>query len=185
MLTHLTINSGPSEQFMHGRDHTMLQLFILAFLVCCVNAAVAAEAVRPFTQGSLGQVVAARQGKPFVLVLWSLDCQYCPTELKTLSELRRSHPNLDVVLVATDTMSDAPQLALKAAAHGMGQVEQWVFADDMPERLRREIDPRWYGEVPRTYFYDRKHQRDVKTGLVSKQFFEQWLASTAVARQTP
>lgn len=170
---------------MHGRDHTMLQLFILAFLVCCVNVAVAAEAVRPFTQGSLGQVVAARQGKPFVLVLWSLDCQYCPTELKTLSELRRSHPNLDVVLVATDTMSDAPQLALKAAAHGMGQVEQWVFADDMPERLRREIDNRWYGEVPRTYFYDRKHQRDVKTGLVSKQFFEQWLASTAVAGPPP
>jgi thiol-disulfide isomerase/thioredoxin len=163
----------------------MLRLFILAFMLCWVNVAVAEEAVRPFTQGSLGQVVAARQGKPFILVLWSLDCQYCPTELKTLSELRRSHPNLDVVLVATDTISDAPQLALKAAAHGMSQVEQWVFADDMPERLRREIDTRWYGEVPRTYFYDRKHQRDVKTGLVSKQFFEQWLASTAVTGQTP
>ena len=185
MLSHSTINSGPREQFMHGRDHTKLQLLILAFMLCCVNVAIAAEAVRPFTQGSLGQVVAARQGKPFVLVLWSLDCQYCPTELKTLSELRRSHPNLDVVLVATDTISDAPQLALKAAAHGMGQAEQWVFADDMPERLRREIDTRWYGEVPRTYFYDRKHQRDVKTGLVSKQFFEQWLASTAVTGQTP
>jgi hypothetical protein len=156
-----------------------LQLFILALVLCCVNVAVAAEAVRPFTQGSLGQVVAAREGRPFILVLWSLDCQYCPTELKTLSELRRSHPDLDVVLVATDTISDARQLALKAEAYGMSQAEQWVFAEDMPERLRREIDPRWYGEVPRTYFYDRKHQRDVKTGLVHKQFFEQWLARNA------
>ena len=31
-----------------------------------------------------------------------------------LSELKRSHPKLDVVLIATDTVSDAPQLALRA-----------------------------------------------------------------------
>ena len=182
------INSGAGEQqyMQHRRDHQkVLRLFILAFMLGCVNIAIAAEAVRPFTQGSLAKVLAAREGKPFILVLWSLECQYCPTELKTLSELRRSHPNLDVVLVATDTVTEAPQLAIKAEVHGMGQVEQWVFADDMPERLRREIDTRWYGEVPRTYFYDRKHQRDVKTGLVSKQFFEQWLLGTAATGPGP
>jgi thiol-disulfide isomerase/thioredoxin len=176
MLVNSTTNSRFGAQFERGRDHTIVRLVILAFMLCCVKVAVAAENVRPFTQGSLGQLLAAREGKPFILVLWSLDCQYCPTELKTLSELRRSHPNLDVVLVATDTINDAAQLALKAETYGMSQAEQWVFADDMPERLRREIDPRWYGEVPRTYFYDRKHQRDVKMGLVNKQFFEQWLA---------
>ena len=44
-----------------------------------------------------------------------------------------------------------------------------------------EIDGRWYGEVPRTYFYDRKHQREVKTGLVNKKFFEDWLARNALS----
>ncbi len=44
-----------------------------------------------------------------------------------------------------------------------------------------EIDGRWYGEVPRTYFYDRKHQREVKTGLINKKFFEDWLARNAVS----
>ena len=39
--------------------------------------------------------------------------------------------------------------------YGLGKVEQWVFADPMPERLRFEIDRRWYGELPRTHFYDR------------------------------
>ena len=181
MLFNSTTNSRFGAQFERRMDHTILRLVILAFMLCCVKVTVAAENVRPFTQGSMPQLLAAREGKPFILVLWSLDCQYCPTELKTLSELRRSHPNLDVVLVATDTISDEAQLALKAEAYGMSEVEQWVFADDMPERLRREIDTRWYGEVPRTYFYDRQHQRDVKTGLVNRQFFEQWLAKNMLS----
>ena len=34
---------------------------------------------------------------------------------------------------------------------------------------------------PGTYFYDRKHQREAKTGLVNKKFFEDWLARNAVS----
>ncbi|MDE2366894.1 MAG: redoxin domain-containing protein [Betaproteobacteria bacterium] len=156
------------------------RLFFVLMLGC-MNATSAAEGVRPFTLGSLAQILKSREGKPFILVLWSLECQYCPTELKTLSELKRNNPKLDVVLIATDTPSDAPQLISRTESYGMGKVEQWVFAEDMPERLRREIDGRWYGEVPRTYFYDRNHQRETKTGLVNRKFFEDWLARNAVS----
>ncbi|MEO8768334.1 MAG: redoxin domain-containing protein [Nitrosospira sp.] len=145
-----------------------------------MSATGAAESARPFTLGSLAQVLDARGGKPFILVFWSLDCQYCPTELKMLSELKRSHPALDIVLIATDSVSDIPQLISRAESYGLNKVEQWVFAEDMPERLRFEIDRRWYGEVPRTYFYDQKHQREAKTGLINKKFFEDWLARNAV-----
>lgn len=152
---------------------------ILWLMLGSAAASEATESVRPFKSGSLEQVLASREGKPFILVLWSLECQYCPTELKMLSELKRSHPTLDVVTIATDTISDLPQLASRADSYGMGKFEQWVFAEDMPERLRLEIDGRWYGEVPRTYFYDRKHQREVKTGLVNKAFIEEWLSRNA------
>jgi thiol-disulfide isomerase/thioredoxin len=167
---------------------TMRRLFFVLMLGCVMTAGMAisvpanaAESVRPFTQGSLARVLEARQGKPFILMLWSLECQYCPAELKMLSELKRSNPKMDVVLIATDTVSDTPQLKARAQSYGVGEIEQWVFAEDMPERLRMEIDGRWYGEVPRTYFYDRKHQREVKTGLVNKKFFEDWLARNAVS----
>ena len=156
-------------------SHRLTLVLLLGF----VTAASAAESVRPFTVGSLDQILAPRAGKPFILVLWSLECQYCPTELKMLSELKRSHPKLDVVLVATDTITDTPQVGARAKSYGMGKVEQWVFAEEMPERLRLEIDGRWYGEVPRTYFYDQKHQREVKTGLINKKFVEDWLARNA------
>ena len=154
---------------------------LLGMMLTFMNAAGAAESIRPFTLGSLEQVLGAREGKPFILVFWSLDCQYCPTELKMLSELKRSHPAMDIVLIATDSVSDAPQLISRAESYGMSKVEQWVFAEDMPERLRFEIDRRWYGEVPRTYFYDQKHQREARTGLINKKFFEDWLARNAVS----
>jgi len=158
-----------------------MRSLLLGVMLTFMNATGAAESVRPFTLGSLEQVLGAREGKPFILVFWSLDCQYCPTELKMLSELKRSHPALDIVLIATDSVSDTPQLISRAESYGMSKVEQWVFAEDMPERLRFEIDRRWYGEVPRTYFYDQKHQREAKTGLINKKFFEDWLARNAVS----
>ncbi|MDN5935593.1 MAG: hypothetical protein L0H75_05370 [Nitrosospira sp.] len=46
-------------------------------------------------------------------------------------------------------------------------------------------DHRWYGEVPRTYFYDRKHQREAKTGLISKKFVEDWLARNVAPDSGP
>jgi thiol-disulfide isomerase/thioredoxin len=160
-------------------SHRLRGLLLLAMLTF-MSATATAESVRPFTLGSLAQVLDARAGKPFILVFWSLDCQYCPTELKMLSELKRSHPALDIVLIATDSVSDTPQLISRAESYGMNNVEQWVFAEDMPERLRFEIDRRWYGEVPRTYFYDQKHQREAKTGLINRKFFEDWLVRNAV-----
>ena len=161
-------------------SHRLRGLLLVAMLTF-MSAAGAAESVRPFTLGSLAQILDARTGKPFILVFWSLDCQYCPTELKMLGELKRSHPALDIVLIATDSVSDIPQLISRAESYGVNKVEQWVFAEDMPERLRFEIDRRWYGEVPRTYFYDQKHQREARTGLVNKKFFEDWLTRNALS----
>ncbi len=152
----------------------------LMFFLGAAGIVAAAESIRPFTSGSLDQVLASRSNKPFILVLWSLDCQYCPTELKMLSELEKSHAGLDVVMIATDTIDDMPQLADRAANYGTAKFEQWVFAEDMPERLRQEIDGRWYGEVPRTYFYDQKHQRTVRMGLINKSLVEEWLARNTV-----
>ena len=104
-------------------DGTMMRsLFTVLMLGCVMVAAMAAnaaESVRPFTQGSLARVLEAREGRPFILMLWSLECQYCPTELKMLSELKRSHPKMDVVLIATDTVSDTPQLNARAESYGM------------------------------------------------------------------
>lgn len=139
------------------------------------SGAVAAERVRLFQASSLAQIVAERQGRPFILALWSVTCTHCPEELRTLGRLKAANPKLDVVLVATDTPEDAPHAAELARGYGLGNVPQWVFADEMPERLRYEIDRRWYGELPRTYLYDRQHNAVAVSGLVPKAQLDRWV----------
>lgn len=132
-------------------------------------------AARPFVSGSLTQIVAERAGRPFVLALWSVGCTHCPEELKTIGRLKAAHPGLDVVLVAADSVDDAPLAEKMARGYGLGAVPQWIFADPMPERLRFEIDRRWRGELPRTYFYDRQHRIEAVSGLVSRQRLDRWV----------
>ncbi len=137
----------------------------------------AAPAVHPFTVESMERIAAARQGRPFVVAFWSIGCTHCPQELKTLGELKKRHPRLDIVLVAADAPEDAPQAGAFAARFGLGQAEQWIFADDMPERLRFRIDPGWHGELPRTYFYDSAHRAEGVSGIVPPARFDAWIAA--------
>lgn len=149
-------------------------LFMVFFLLFA-PAISAGESVRPFVAGSLTKILAERQGKPFVLAFWSVTCTHCPAELKALGKIRKSHPKLDVVLVAADTQEDAPLAAEMVARFGLGKVDQWIFADDMPERLRFEIDQRWHGELPRTHFYNRDHRVEVVSGVVPPQRLAAWV----------
>ncbi len=155
-----------------------MKRYLLAILLLTVATGTvsAAEGVRHFVTGSMATIQEEHAGKPFVLFLWSLTCAYCPTELKMLGEFRQKHPELNLVLIATDTPEEEPEIVSHLADYGLNRTERWVFAEEMPERLRSEIDRRWYGEVPRTYFYDRNHQREVKTGLVGEEYVKNWLA---------
>jgi len=151
---------------------------LLCALVCWAapGAQAAENGMRPFVAGSLARIVAAHGGKPFVLGLWSLDCVHCGTEMQYLKKLRARHPRLEVVLVATDGQEDWDNLAAHVRAAGLGQTEQWVFADPVPERLRQEIDRRWFGELPRTYLYGRDGQATAISGVLSDQALGPWLA---------
>ncbi len=144
-------------------------------LVSGATLASAAGPVRPFTADSFEKILAARADRPFLLALWSVTCAHCPVELRTLGELQRRHPQLDIVLVATDTPADADDAARLAREYGLGGTEQWIFADAMPERLRMAIDRRWHGELPRTYFFDRAHRVEAQSGVASAARFDSWI----------
>lgn len=137
--------------------------------------------VRLFETGSLATIKAAHEGRPFILALWSIDCTHCPQELQTLGELRRRNPQVAVVLVSTDAPDHASQLADFAASRGLSSAEQWVFADPQPQKLRYEIDRRWWGELPRTYLFDGDHKAAAYSGPVDDDALQQWLAAQAAA----
>lgn len=149
-------------------------MLLLTGLAISPLVAAATPGVQPFVAGSLAKIVGARQGRPFILALWSIGCTHCPEELKALGRLKAANPKLDVVLVATDSPEDAARAAELAAGYGLAKAPQWVFADEVPERLRFEIDRRWHGELPRTYFYERGQAVEGVSGLLPPGRLEQW-----------
>ena len=58
---------------------------------------------------------------------------------------------------------------------GLAHIDTWVFADDVPERLRYAIDPAWRGELPRSYLFDAAHRRVAHSGLINEAQLRDWL----------
>lgn len=134
-----------------------------------------AQEIRPFESGSLEKIVAEHKARPFVLALWSLTCPHCAGELEMLGDLSGKYPDLDVVLVSTDTPQEIEAIAAALKHHRLGGAETWVFADAFTERLRFEIDRQWQGELPRIYFYDAGRAVETVTGKLRRERVERWI----------
>lgn len=142
-----------------------------ALLLALGLSAVAAQDLRPFTPQSLAQISAARSGRPFVLVFWSLDCAQCQEEL---AELGR-RPTENLVLVSTDTPAQRDAIRARLARYGLSGAEAWVFADEFGERLRAAVDRAWFGELPRSYFYAADGTRLGLSGRLAPALLDRWL----------
>ena len=149
---------------------------IFALLLCLSTAcAFAAQETRPFVHGSRHAIVAAHQGKPFILALWSLDCTHCRDDLALLGKLQSRYPALDVVLVSTDTPMQQSEIQAVLEKYALQRAESWVFSDSYADRLRYEIDSQWYGELPRTYFFDASGVAIAVSGKIRLEPTENWV----------
>lgn len=137
--------------------------------------AAAAQEIKPFVRGSYQKIVSARQGKPFIVNFWSLSCGYCMIELAMLDNLSRKYPRLDLVLVSTDTPEEEKSVSATLKKFSLDKADAWVFADSYTERLRFEIDRKWQGELPRTYFYGTKNEIRGISGKIEQEEVEQWI----------
>lgn len=139
------------------------------------TSALAGQPIKPFKQGSMKQIVAAHKDRPFILGLWSLTCTHCREELAMLGGLTKKYPGLDIVLISTDTPEESAAVAATLAQQGLGKAEAWVFADSFTERLRFEVDKKWHGELPRTYFFSAPNSAKAFTGKLDPQQVERWV----------
>ena len=81
-----------------------------------------------------------------------------------------------MVMIAADEPSAAGQIQQILEKNQLDGIENWAYADDNAEKLQYEIDPKWYGELPRTYFFDKAHQRIGVSGVLSKEDYEAMFA---------
>jgi thiol-disulfide isomerase/thioredoxin len=149
-----------------------IALFFLLSNFLALPSQAEPAALKPFVSGSYKQLQDSNVNKPFMLVIWSITCSSCLKDMALLNTLHKAHPNINMVMLATDDASATEQIQEILAKNELSSLENWLFADDNAQKLRYEIDPKWYGEMPRTYFFDKNHEREGISGVLSQEDYE-------------
>lgn len=147
----------------------------LLLLLSLLSGIAAAEPLQPFVSGSLQQIVAAQRGKPFVLAFWSLDCSHCQGELQMFGKMLAKQPGVPLVLVSVDSPEQQAEITARLQKYGLSRQRAWVFADPNADKLRYEIDRRWYGELPRSYLYRADGSSEAVSGKLEARQLAAWL----------
>jgi hypothetical protein len=144
------------------------------------SASAAADQFKPFTVKSFEQIKARYAGQELLVVLWSVDCPPCLVELDFMRRLVELNPELPCVLISTDLINDSEKSSRLLEDFGLSGTESWMFADSFVERLRFSIDANWYGELPRSYFFDVNNKMRSHSGIVSKELLAGWFTTPLV-----
>lgn len=75
-------------------------------------------------------------------------------------------------MLATDDISETDQIQAILKKNQLSDIENWGYADENTQKLQFSIDPKWYGELPRTYFFDKTHQREGVSGVLSETDYD-------------
>ncbi len=156
---------------------TLKKLFpSLAFILLTAFNSPAHAAPAAFASGSYRQILANNANKPFMLVVWSINCPSCLKDMELLSSIHKIKPELKMIMLAADEPSATEQIQQILEKNQLAEIENWAYADDNTQKLQFEIDPKWYGELPRTYFFDKAHQRTGVSGVLSKEDYDEMFA---------
>lgn len=153
---------------------SIVRIIAAAVLALLLAAAARPETLRPFEPQSLGDIVAAHHGRPFVVLVWSMDCEFCQRSLDTLSRVRATRHDFDIVTVSTDPLADrelAAQSTRRLDTLGLLH-DAWSFGPQAPEQLRFAIDPRWRGEKPRSYWFDAAGRRTSHSVVITPELID-------------
>ena len=112
--------------------------------------------------------------QPLIISFWSIDCPYCIDDLKKLGKALSKNANVKLITVCVDGKESAKKAERILSQANLPNHEQYQYAEVDEDRLRYNIDPAWYGELPRTYFYDAAHQVTPLSGKISNSFLDKW-----------
>ncbi|MGH8557902.1 MAG: TlpA family protein disulfide reductase [Methylococcales bacterium] len=150
---------------------------ILLILLAAVSLSAHGETeLIPFVSGSYQEILANNANNPFMLVVWSINCSSCLKDLEQLNDIQTQNPGIKIIMLAVDELSDTDKIERILKQQQLDDTERWVFAEENSQKLRFEIDPKWYGEIPRAYFFDSAHHRTGVSGLMSREDYDGMLA---------
>ena len=154
-------------------------LWLFAACIFLARTAPSADvgAIRPFDRASFTQIRAAYAHKPLVVHIWGLTCGPCLAELPKWGQMRKAHPDMNLVLIQADEGSaDAIGAAVEHA--GLKGVDSWSTRSEIDEFERASIDASWVGDMPRTLLISADGEVTTLKGVVDPSVISRWLAAS-------
>jgi len=97
-------------------------------------------------------------------------------ELAMFGKLLKTYQNVEIVSITTDPFLEQQKIDDILSSKGLMNARKWVFADNYVERLYFDIDKRWRGELPLSYFFDRNNKMIKQLGAIKENELIEWLA---------
>lgn len=151
-----------------------MKLKIFLFLLFFSNFLFAYEFI-PFEIDTRKAIEAKYLNQPLIISFWSIDCPYCIDDLKKLGKALTKNTKVKLVTVCVDGKESAKKAERILNQAHLPEHERYQYAEADEDKLRYSIDPTWYGELPRTYFYDVNHKITPLSGKISNSFLGTWL----------
>lgn len=138
----------------------------------CAGTPALADAIQPFGATTLAELQQQFADRPYVVSLWSLDCAPCRQDLQLLGQLKQEDPDFPLLLISTDPIERREEARYVLEDYQLETEVTWMFEDRFAERLRFSIDPAWFGELPRSYFFDASHTRSAHSGVLTMDLLD-------------
>lgn len=154
-----------------------MKLIIKIMLICSLflSSQLYAEdiTINVFSKDSYQQILKHYKDRPLLLIIWSVTCSACLSEMKLIQQLHQQRPELNLIMLSVDGPEFHQEMGQILQQKKLAGIEQWGFAVDNSPALRYVIDNRWYGELPRTYFFDKQHKKTGISGVLNEQQYNE------------
>jgi len=148
-------------------------LVLIASLFFTVNTYAEQVKIKSFQKESYQKILTQYKGQPLVLILWSVTCSSCLSEMALIQQVHQQYPKLNMLMLSVDGPEFHQEMMQIIQQQKLSTMEHWGFAEDNSPALRYAVDSRWYGELPRTYFFDREHHKTGISGVLSHKQYDE------------
>ena len=144
-------------------------------LIVTVGRSEQSSKLKLFSTNSLEIIKQNNSNKSFILLLWSLDCPPCYKELELVANYNDQELD-NLIIISTDDVSRVQEAQKVLNEFKISSNSLWLFAAENKEKLRYSIDPRWRGELPRSYLFKNSKIQDFHSGVLTNDKLKEWIS---------
>lgn len=114
-------------------------------------------AVTPAGPQAIKKAIAADRGRVVVVNFWATWCGPCVAEFPALVSLANDYKSQGLVVfaVSADSPRDLNTKVKPFLAEQHAEFRQFLAVSADPDDMIDAFDPRWQGDLPRTFIYDK------------------------------